>query len=79
VPIIFGGSPPTATLTLSGIPELLAGKKIRCELIHPGETQWQNCEFTRSESRITQILGKERGSVNMLAVAIEKTGSQINY
>lgn len=50
-----------------------------CELIHPGETQWQNCEFTRSENRIAQILGKERGSVNMRAVAIEKTGSQINY
>jgi hypothetical protein len=60
-PVVLGGSAPSATVTLRGIPEILAGKKIRCELIHPGETQWQNCEFTRSENIITQKVPLRRG------------------
>lgn len=61
VPITFGGSAPKVSATLRGIPEILAGKKIHCELIHPGETHWQNCEFKRSESTITQNIPLRRG------------------
>jgi hypothetical protein len=61
VPITFGGSASSATVTLRGIPEIFVSKKIRCELIRPGETQWQNCEFRRSENTITQRVPLLRG------------------
>jgi len=70
VPITFGGSTSAATVTLRGIPEILAGKKIHCELIHPGDPQWQNCEFRRSSDSITQKVPLRRGCV-MVRLRIE--------
>ena len=43
VPVVFGGSASSATATLRNLPEVVARKRLRCEVIHPGETEWKEC------------------------------------
>ncbi|MFN8006953.1 MAG: hypothetical protein U0V70_08025 [Terriglobia bacterium] len=62
VPIAFGGSSSAVTVTLRGIPEILSGEKLHCEWIHPGETQWQNCEFQKKQETMTLRVPLHRGS-----------------
>ncbi len=50
IPVTFGGSAALAMLTVQGIPEVAAGKELRCEAIHPGEIEWRGCTFRRKGS-----------------------------
>jgi hypothetical protein len=61
VPVTFGGSAASATLTLQGIPEVAAGKKFRCEVIHPGETEWRGCASRRKGSAVIFKVSLSRG------------------
>ena len=61
VPVVMGGSTPNATVTIGGITELQSGKTIHCELLHPGETEWKACEFTRGDTDITVYVSLRRG------------------
>jgi hypothetical protein len=40
---------------------MLAGKKFQCQVIHPGETDWQDCAFRQKESAITLKVPLRRG------------------
>jgi len=44
-PIVLGDSSASATVTLKSLPEVAAGKKLHCEVIHPGDTEWKDCEY----------------------------------
>ena len=70
VPITFGASAPMVKVTIRGIPEILAAKKLKCEQIHPGETQWQSCVPRISENTITQEVPLRRGCA-MVRLGIE--------
>jgi hypothetical protein len=61
IPVTFGGSAANSNLTLSGIPEIVAGKKLRCEVIHPGEDAWKDCAFRQKESAIALKVPLSRG------------------
>ncbi len=41
VPVVLAGSAASATVTLRNLPEIVAGRTPRCELMHPGATQWK--------------------------------------
>jgi hypothetical protein len=60
-PVTLGGSAPSAMVTIRGIPEILAGKELHGELIHPGDAQWKACEFSRRNSTITLKVPLHRG------------------
>jgi hypothetical protein len=61
IPITFGGSASSSTLTLRSIPEILAGRKFRCEVIHPGETDWKECAFRRKGLAVNLKVPLNRG------------------
>lgn len=61
MPVLFGGSAASAALTVRGIPEVAAGKELRCEVIHPGETAWKPCAFRRKGSAIALKVPLTRG------------------
>jgi hypothetical protein len=61
MPVTFGGSAANSSLTLRGIPEIVAGKKPKCEVIHPGEDEWQECAFRLKESAIALKVPLSRG------------------
>ena len=61
IPVAFGGVEASATLTLRGIPEILAGKKFRCEVIHPGENAWKECATRAKGSGVTLKVPLARG------------------
>jgi hypothetical protein len=61
IPVTFGGSATSSNLTLSGIPEIVAGKKLKCEVIHPGEDAWKDCAFRQKESAIALKVSLSRG------------------
>jgi len=61
IPVTFGGSTSNASVTIRGIPEILAGKKMSCELIHPGDKQWQACESAGSNHAISLSVSLRRG------------------
>jgi hypothetical protein len=60
-PVTFAGSASSALVTIRGIPEILAGKEIHCELIHPGETEWKACEFSMGNNTMTLEVPIHRG------------------
>jgi hypothetical protein len=60
-PVTFGGSAPNARVTIRGIPEILAGKGVHCELIHPGDMQWTACECNSESRTITTKVPLHRG------------------
>jgi len=60
-PITFGGADTSANVTLRGLPELTEGKKLHCEVIHPGEQDWQECAFREKVSAITLKVPLSRG------------------
>ncbi len=70
IPVVMGGSAPSTVLTIGGITELQAGKTIHCELLHPGETEWKACEFTRGDTDITLTVPLQRGCA-MVKLRIE--------
>ena len=59
--VAFGGADASATLTLRGIPEIPAGKKFQCEVIHPGENEWKECAFRRKGPAVTLKAPLARG------------------
>ncbi len=61
IPVAFGGSEAAANLTLRGIPEILSGKRVRCEVIHPGESDWQECALRTKGSKATLKVPLTRG------------------
>lgn len=61
IPVVMGGSAPSATVTISGIPELQAGKTVHCEFLYPGETEWKACEFAKESNSITVAVPLQRG------------------
>ncbi len=61
-PVMLAGSATEVTLTIQGIPEILSGKKMRCELIHPGETEWKACEISKTSTAISLDVPIHRGS-----------------
>jgi hypothetical protein len=61
IPVTFGGSATNTALTLQGLPEILAGKKAKCEVIHPGDTEWAECAFRQKESTIALKVPLRRG------------------
>jgi len=60
-PVVLGGSATSAMVTIRGLPEILAGKSIHCELIHPGDSQWKACEFSKRTSTSTLEVPLFRG------------------
>jgi hypothetical protein len=60
IPVTFATAA-GATLTLRGIPEILAGKKFRCEVIHPEESEWKECPFREKGSAMTLDVPLSRG------------------
>jgi hypothetical protein len=61
IPVTFGGSAASSSLTLRGLPEIVAGKKLKCEVIHPGENDWKECAFRQKESAIALKVPLSRG------------------
>jgi hypothetical protein len=61
IPVTFGGSAASSTLTLRGIPEILAGKKLKFEVIHPGENEWKECAFRLKEPAMNLKVPLSRG------------------
>jgi hypothetical protein len=71
VPVVMGGSAPTAKVTVGSIPEIQAGKAIQCELIYPGDTEWKVCEFENGHSSITVSVPLQRGCA-MIRLRVEQ-------
>ena len=44
IPVTLAGTTSSATVTVRGIPEMTEGRKVHCEIIHPGETEWTSSE-----------------------------------
>ena len=61
VPVTLAGTTPSAVVTVRGIPEISAGKKLRCELIYPGETAWSPGEFSTHGNVIRMKVALRRG------------------
>jgi hypothetical protein len=61
IPVVMGGLAPNATVTISGIAEIQAGKAIHCELLYPGDAEWKACEFTKDGNSITVAVPLQRG------------------
>jgi len=61
IPVTLGGSAASSSLTLRGLPEIAAGKKLKCEVIHPGDTEWTECAFRQKESIIALKVPLVRG------------------
>ncbi len=61
IPVTLGGSAASSNLTLRSIPEIDAGKKVKCEIIHPGDTEWTECAFRQKDSAITLKIPLNRG------------------
>jgi hypothetical protein len=61
IPVVMGGLAPNATVTVSGIAEIQAGKAIHCELLYPGDAEWKACEFTKDGNSITVAVPLQRG------------------
>jgi hypothetical protein len=70
IPVVMGGSAPNATVTISGIAEIQAGKAIRCELLYPGNTEWKACEFAKDSNSITVAVPLQRGCA-MIRLRVE--------
>jgi len=70
IPVVMGGSAPNATVTISGIPEIQAGKAIHCELLYPGDSEWKACEFTKGSNSMTVAVPLQRGCA-MVRVRVE--------
>src|SRR5208337_3037455 len=52
VPVVMGASATNVTVTISGIPEIQAGKEVHCEILYPGETEWKACESNKGKDSI---------------------------
>jgi hypothetical protein len=61
IPITLGGSAANSSLTLRDLPEIVAGKKLKCEVIHPGETEWKECTVRQKESALSLKVSLSRG------------------
>lgn len=61
IPVTLGGAAATSSLTLRGLPELVDGKKCKCEVIHPGETAWKECAVREKESALSLKVPLSRG------------------
>ncbi len=52
-PVVLAGSAAGATVTIRSIPEIAAGKKLRCEVLHPGESEWKPCALRQGKAALT--------------------------
>jgi hypothetical protein len=60
-PVVLGGSAASATVTLRDLPEFAGGKPLRCEVIHPEETEWKECASTLNGSALRVKVPLRRG------------------
>jgi hypothetical protein len=61
MPVTLGGAAASSSITVRGLLEILAGKTPKCEVIHPGETDWKECAFRQKDSAITLKVPLTRG------------------
>ena len=61
VPVTFGGSAASSTITLQGLPEILAGKKLKCEVLHPGKEGWTDCPARQTSTQLSTKVPLRRG------------------
>ncbi len=69
MPVMLGGSAASADITLRGLPELMAGKKIKCEVIHPGNEAWNELACRREEAAASVHVPLVRGCAMVRLVA----------
>jgi len=69
IAITLTGSASSSAITLRSIPEIAAGKKLKCEVIHPGEEQWTECAMRQAESGISLKIPLRRGCAMVRLVA----------
>jgi hypothetical protein len=55
-------------VTLRDLPEVVVGKPLRCEVIHPEETEWKECACRLNGSilRVKVPLGRGCAMVRLL-------------
>ncbi len=61
IPVVMGGSAPSAKVTISSIAEIHEGKAIHCELLYPGDTEWKEFGFSKGSNSITVTVPLQRG------------------
>jgi hypothetical protein len=61
IPVTLAGAASRATVTLSRLPEISAGKNPQCEVIHPGDIQWQAAQFRRTSKTMILNVPLRRG------------------
>ena len=68
VPVVLGGPAASATVTLRDLPEVVVGKPVRCEVIHPEETEWKECacKLNGATLRVKVPLGRGCAMVRLL-------------
>jgi hypothetical protein len=59
--ITLGGSAANSSMTLRDLPEIVAGKTVKCEFIHPGETEWKECALRQKQSVLSLKVPLSRG------------------
>jgi hypothetical protein len=69
IPVTLGGSAANSSLTLRGLPEIVAGNKLKCEVIHPGDTEWTKCAFRQKDSAIAIRVPLSRGCAMLRLLA----------
>ncbi len=60
-PLTFGTADSDVTVSVRSIPEILSGKKLACEVIHPGDSHWSPCNFTATKTEIKISVQLHRG------------------
>ncbi len=61
IPVMFGGAAASTDITLRGLPEMMAGKEIQFEVIHPGGTDWSGLPHRPNDIKITLRVPLARG------------------
>jgi hypothetical protein len=61
VAVTLGGAATSSSLTLRDLPEVVAGNKLKCSVIHPGETEWKDCTLRQRGSTVSLKVPLSRG------------------
>jgi hypothetical protein len=61
VPVTFGGSATSASITLQNLPEFDIVENLKCEVIHPGQEVWTPCSYRLKGSKLNLKVPLQRG------------------
>jgi hypothetical protein len=61
ISVTFGGPDSDSVVTVRGVPGIAPGKKLRCQIIHPGESDWTASDVITRGNEVTLNVPVRRG------------------